>query len=146
MISHVEKLRVRWVDTDASGRIHYTAAFRYFEIAEWELFRKIGVPLRGHQGTFGFPRVEVTANFHAPLYADDEITVHIHPTRVGNTSITFALEVLRETTRCISGTVTAVCVGEQGRPIAVPDAIRQALAAAGGAGERELTGGEGSRR
>ena len=34
-VVHEEKLRVNWVDTDASGRIHYTAALRYFEI--WTL-------------------------------------------------------------------------------------------------------------
>ena len=26
--------RIRFIDTDASGRIHYTAMFRYFESAE----------------------------------------------------------------------------------------------------------------
>ena len=129
MITHVERLRVRWVDTDASGRIHYTAAFRYFEAAEWELFRRAGIPLRGHQETFGFPRVSVSATFHAPLYADDEIAVHIRPERVGTTSITFALEVFHEEILCISGTVTSVFIGDQGRPIAVPEPIRQAFAA-----------------
>ncbi len=127
MIVHVEKLRVRWVDTDASGRIHYTAAFRYFEAAEWELFRRVGIALRGHEKTFGFPRVSVTAAFHAPLYADDEIAVHISPERVGTTSITFALEVFREETLCISGKVTSVFIGAEGRPIPVPEPIRLAL-------------------
>jgi acyl-CoA thioester hydrolase len=130
MIAHVEKLRVRWADTDASGRIHYTAAFRYFEAAEWELFRRAGFPLRGHEKEFGFPRVEVTATFYVPLQADDEIAVHITPERVGRTSVTFALEVFREETRCISGKMTAVFIGDQGRPIPVPESIRQALTAA----------------
>jgi YbgC/YbaW family acyl-CoA thioester hydrolase len=129
MVAHVEKLRVRWVDTDASGRIHYTAAFRYFEAAEWELFRRIGLPLRGHERTFGFPRVSVSATFHVPLYADDELAVHIRPERVGTTSVTFALEIFREETLCVSGKVTSVFIGAQEKPIPVPAAIRQALAA-----------------
>ena len=127
MVSHVEKLRVRWVDTDAAGRIHYTAAFRYFEAAEWELFRHVGLPLRGHEQEFGFPRIEVKATFHAPLYVDDEIAVHIRPERIGNSSITFVLEVFKEDTRCISGTVTSVFIGPDGRPIPVPQRIREAL-------------------
>jgi len=127
MITHVEKLRVRWVDTDASGRIHYTAAFRYFEAAEWELFRQAGISLRDHEKIFGFPRVSVSATFHIPLYADDELAVHIRPERVGTTSITFAFEVFREQTLCISGTVTSVFIGDQGRPMPVPEPIRQAL-------------------
>jgi acyl-CoA thioester hydrolase len=130
MLTHVEKLRVRWVDTDASGRIHYTAALRYFEIAEWELFRRAGIRLQGHEQDFGFPRVSVAANFHAALYADDEISVHIKPERIGNTSITFAFEVFREDSLCVSGQITAVFIGDHERPIPVPDRIRQALDAA----------------
>jgi len=129
MVTHVEELRVRWVDTDASGRIHYTAAFRYFEAAEWEFFRRIGLSLRGHEQTFSFPRVSVSATFHAPLYADDAIAVHIRPEHVGTTSVTFALEVFHGDVLCISGKVTSVFIGAQGRPIPVPEAIRQALAA-----------------
>jgi YbgC/YbaW family acyl-CoA thioester hydrolase len=129
MISHVEKLRVRWVDTDASGIIHYTAAFRYFEAAEWELFRKAGIPFRSHEKEFGLPRVSVNATFHAPLRVDEEIAVHICPERLGNTSITFALEVFRDETLCISGTVSVVFTGQQGKPIPIPAAIRQALTA-----------------
>ena len=128
MLAHSEKLRVRWADTDASGRIHYTAAFRYFEAAEWELFRRAGIALGGHEKAFGFPRVSVSATFHVALYADDEIAVHIRPERVGTTSVTFALEVFREEMLCISGKVTAVFIDPQGRPMPVPEPIRQAFA------------------
>lgn len=127
MISHVEKLRVRWVDTDASGIIHYTAAFRYFEVAEWELFRKAGVSLSAGEQTFGLPRVAVNATFHAPLRVDEEIAVHIHLQRLGNTSITFALEIFRGETLCVSGAVSVVCTGDNGQPISIPNSIREAL-------------------
>lgn len=127
MLSHIEKLRVRWVDTDASGIIHYTAAFRYFEAAEWELFRKAGVSLSTRDQTFGLPRVAVNATFHAPLHVDEEIAVHIRPERLGNTSITFALEIFRDETLCISGTISVVCTGDRGQPISIPDSIREAL-------------------
>ena len=125
MISHVEKLRVRWVDTDASGIIHYTAAFRYFEAAEWELFRKAGISFHLDKRHWGLPRVAVNATFHAPLHVDEEIAVHIRPERLGTTSITFALEIFRETTRCISGSVSVVFTGPQGNAIPIPDDIRQ---------------------
>src|SRR5260221_14685035 len=96
MISHIEKLRVRWVDTDASGIIHYTAAFRYFEAVGWELFRKVGVPLRPHEQAFGLPRVAVNATFYAPLRADGEIALHIIVWRLAPTSMTFALKIFAE--------------------------------------------------
>lgn len=127
MISHIEKLRVRWVDTDASGIIHYTAAFRYFEVAEWELFRKAGIPFRPDEQEFGLPRVAVNATFHAPLRVDEEIAVHIRPERLGTTSITFVLQIFREETLCISGSASVVFTGPEGKPRQIPDAIRQAL-------------------
>ena len=129
MFKHVETLRVRWVDTDASGRIHYTAAFRYFEIAEWELFRRAGIPLRGNEGEFGLPRKEVRATFHETITVDDKLAVHIEPERIGNTSLTLTIEVFKEGRHCISGKVTVVFVGKDGRPIPIPDQIRKALAA-----------------
>lgn len=127
MLSHVEKLRVRWVDTDASGIIHYTAAFRYFEAAEWELFRKAGISLRFQEQGFALPRVSVNATFHVQLRVDDEISVHIRPERLGTTSMTFALEIFREETRCISGSVSVVFINQQGKPVPIPISIRHAL-------------------
>ena len=128
MLTHVEKLRVRWVDTDASGRIHYTAAFRYFEIAEWELFRRAGVSFKDSE--LGFPRVEVSASFLAPLYADDEIAVHIRPEKLGRTSIAFAFEVFKDNIRAITGKVTCVFIGKDQRPVPIPDKVRRTLSAA----------------
>ena len=40
-ITHVQRMRVQWVDTDGSGLIHYTAALRYFEVAEHALVRQL---------------------------------------------------------------------------------------------------------
>ena len=43
-------LRIQFVDTDASGRIHYTATLRHFETAEAE-FMPHRLPLRPHRGS-----------------------------------------------------------------------------------------------
>jgi hypothetical protein len=40
---HVAQSRVAWVDTDAAGRIHFTAAFRWAEMAETALLRSLGL-------------------------------------------------------------------------------------------------------
>lgn len=127
MRSHTEKLRVRWVDTDASGRIHYTAAFRYFETAEWELMRRAGFPLSDHRKISGLPRVHVSATFSAPLHVDEPIDVKVWVERIGSTSISFAGEIYRDGERCVSGSITAVFVDQSDRPQPVPDAVRQAL-------------------
>ena len=129
MLTHVERLRVRWVDTDASGRIHYTAAFRYFEIAEWELFRRAGISFGGPDGEFSLPRVEVKADFLAALHVDDEIAVHICSEKLGRTSIVFGYEVFKGDVRAITGQVTCVFIGKDQRPVPIPDNVRHALSA-----------------
>src|SRR5919201_6211245 len=85
-LEHVERLRVAWADTDAAGRIHFTAAFRYAEAAEGGLLRSLS--LLDDWGSY--PRRRVEAEFRAPLLFDDELEVAISPTRVGSTSITWA--------------------------------------------------------
>ena len=57
--------RIRFIDTDASGRIHYTAMFRYFESAEIEWMRSRGIIYGG--GDFTFPRVHVECDFKLAL-------------------------------------------------------------------------------
>ena len=127
MRSHTERLRVRWVDTDASGRIHYTAAFRYFETAEWELMRAAGFPLSDHRKTAGCPRVHVAATFSAPLYVDDQIDVKVRVEKIGNTSLTFAGEIFRAGECCVSGSITIVFVDKSDKPQPMSDALRRAL-------------------
>src|SRR5205823_4746030 len=40
---HIERSRVAWIDTDAGGRIHFTAAFRWAEAAETALMRSLAL-------------------------------------------------------------------------------------------------------
>jgi acyl-CoA thioesterase FadM len=42
-MEHSERFRVAWVDTDAGGRIHFTAAFRWAEATETGLMRELGL-------------------------------------------------------------------------------------------------------
>jgi YbgC/YbaW family acyl-CoA thioester hydrolase len=121
-------MRVRWVDTDASGRIHFTAAFRYFEVAEFELLRSVGLP-KGALGTdVGFPRVSVSATYKKALRVDDVIEVHIRVGRIGTSSITYEHRVFHDGELAIEGQVTAVAIGPDRRPRPVPEAMRKALA------------------
>ena len=54
----VFQTRIRFIDTDASGRIHYTAMFRYFESAEIEFLRTLGINYDPKR-PINFPRVHV---------------------------------------------------------------------------------------
>src|SRR5258705_169230 len=95
MITLAEHMRVAWVDTDASGLIHYTAALRYFEVAEHALLRTLFADWPPGPRTFGLPRVHVEADYKAALHYPDEFTCSARVAAVGRGSVTFAYEVRR---------------------------------------------------
>jgi len=123
---HREQIRVRWVDTDASGRIHFTTPFRWFEIAEFELLRAVGVPHGSHHEV-DFPRVSVGATYRRPLRVDDVVEVRIRPGRIGERSITYQCDVYHAEELVIDGFVTCVAVGPDGQSCPLPERLRRAL-------------------
>lgn len=130
MPEHRETMRVRWADTDASGRIHFSAAFRYFEVAEFELLRSLGIPHGAlHDDVVGFPRVNVSATYKKPITVDDVIEVRVRPGRVGERSVTYLHEVYHRGELVIEGQVTAVAIGADGKSRPLPDGLRRALTA-----------------
>ena len=122
-VEHNEKRRVAWVDTDAGGRIHFTAAFRYAEDAETGLRRRLG--LLGDWGDY--PRRRVEADYLSVLRFDDEIDVRIRLRQLGRTSLTWSWEIVRGGEVCITGRHTVVHVDGAGRATDVPTAVRERL-------------------
>jgi YbgC/YbaW family acyl-CoA thioester hydrolase len=120
---HVERGRVAWVDTDAGGRIHFTAAFRWAEAAETALCRSLGLL----EEWANYPRRAVEAEYLAVLRFEDEFELELRPDRVGRTSITYAWEVRRDGEPCIRGRHTVVHVDAEGRPAPLPEPLRGAL-------------------
>lgn len=120
--AHVERVRVEFVDTDAGGRIHHTAALRWAERAEHGLLRAVG-----WADLTSFPRRRVEVEFLAPLRFGDVVDVEISATAVGRTSVTWAWRVLRGGETCVVGSTTCVHVGDDDRPRAVPAELRSSL-------------------
>jgi acyl-CoA thioester hydrolase len=116
---------VAWVDTDAGGRIHFTAAFRWAEMAETGIRRKLG--LLEEWGSY--PRRKVEAEFLQVLVFEDEIEVRIRPERVGQTSITWGFEITRDGELCVRGSLVVVHVSADGRPAPLTEKERAALGA-----------------
>ena len=124
-VEHVEPLRVAWVDTDAGGRIHFSNAFRWAEIAETGLLRRLGLLERWGD----YPRRHAEAEFHRVLRFEDELEVRIRVERIGRTSITYAWTIEKEGNVHITGRHTVVKVDTEGRPEPLPDRVRAALSA-----------------
>ena len=122
-VEHVERLRVAWVDTDAGGRIHFSNAFRWAEVAEVGLIRSV----LSLEEWSDFPRKHVHAEFLQVLRFDDEIEVRLRVERLGTTSITYAWTIFKDGEPYVIGGHTVVHVDKGGRPSPIPDRIRSAL-------------------
>jgi len=123
MTEQVERMRVAWVDTDAGGRIHFSNAFRWAEVAETSLMRRLGML----EGWGDFPRKHVEAEFHKVLVFEDEFDVRLRVEAVGRTSITYVWTLERDGEICVSGRHTVVSVDREGKPEPLADDVRAAL-------------------
>lgn len=118
--------RIRFVDTDASGRIHYTALFRHFEAAEFEFLRSIGCPYGSFEASF--PRVHVDCDYLAALRSDDLISTEVKVDRVGRTSFTLAFAASLDGQPAAKGKIAVVCMDRRTqRPEPVPERLAAAL-------------------
>jgi YbgC/YbaW family acyl-CoA thioester hydrolase len=124
VVEEVLETRVAWVDTDAGGRIHFTAALRWAEEAETALMRRLGLP---HERWGSFPRRKVEAEYLKVLRFDDEIEVRLRVDKVGRTSVTYAWTIAKGGEPHIKGRHTVVHVDEEGTPEPLDDALRAAL-------------------
>jgi YbgC/YbaW family acyl-CoA thioester hydrolase len=125
MAENTERFRVAWIDTDAGGRIHFTAVFRWAEAAETGLYRKLGLLADGRGD---YPRRHVEADYLRVLVFDDEVEVRLRVESVGRTSIRYTWEITHAGALAVTGGHTIVHVDENGRPVPVDDQTRVALA------------------
>jgi YbgC/YbaW family acyl-CoA thioester hydrolase len=90
--------RVRWGDVDAAGIIFYGAYIRFFEFAETELFRAVGLPysVMFDELDVWLPRVHLECDFHHAARLDDLLEVSVFVGRFGNKSMHLNFEVRRK--------------------------------------------------
>ncbi|MGO4256040.1 acyl-CoA thioesterase [Marmoricola sp. RAF53] len=86
------RTQVEWIDTDAAGIYHNSTVARWVEAAEARLMAGPGL----HDYFRSAPRVSYHADFEAPLFFGQEVTVHLEVTELGSSSMTFGFEVWGE--------------------------------------------------
>jgi acyl-CoA thioester hydrolase len=119
--------RIRFIDTDASGRIHYTSMFRYFESAEIELLRTVGITYALRR-SYAFPRVHVECDFMSAIAHDDLIEIEASLIKLGRSSAHFEFRTFKDAALAAKGSVMVVCVDQDTqRAIAIPDEVRAKL-------------------
>lgn len=125
------RIRVPFVDVDSSDRIHFTAMMRYWEVAEHELMRGIGMPYATALKEVACPRVHVSADFKGAVVFDALLDVEARVASVGRTSWTVAFTALPADQKgpvLAEGRMTIVCMDPATeRPRPLPDDLRVAL-------------------
>lgn len=129
MPKFTHRVRVAFPDTDASGRIHFTAMLRYFEAAEIEFLRSLGYCYRDAPDV-AFPRVRVECEYRSAVGFDDQLDVAVTVKRVGTSSYTLEFAALKDGAVAANGSIVVVCVGRPGRAQALPEALKHALRSA----------------
>ena len=109
---------VRWGDVDPAGIIRYDAYTRFFELAESEFFRALGLPYRAifQQLKVGIPRRVMHIDFISAPVLDEELEVRVFISQIGTTSMTMNFDIYGDEARLrATGYLVLVCVDADGR-------------------------------
>jgi len=125
--------RVRWGDVDAARIIFYGAYIHFFEFAETELFRAVGL----HYGTMfdelkiWLPRVHLECDFRSAARLDDLLEVSVYVGRFGTKSMKLNFEVRRKNEEDLIATahfVLAAVNQDTFETVPIPNELRERLA------------------
>ena len=125
--------QVEFAETDMAGIMHFANFFRWMESCETALYRSLGLPLISFMPgqVVGWPRVNVSCNYRAPLRFNDTVEVKLFVKKLGTRSVTYLFQFRKGGDLAAQGEVTAVCVtaDAQGGMVAqsIPAAIRAQL-------------------
>jgi acyl-CoA thioester hydrolase len=123
------QLRVRYNECDPQGVVFNANYLTYFDITMGELWRELG----GYQAMVdsGVDMVVAEASilYRSALRFDDEFEVSATVVRLGTTSMSTELELVRDGETVVEGELRHVFIESGGgRPAQIPDSIRAGLA------------------
>ena len=126
------KIRVYWADCDAAGILYYGNFFRFFEIAEEELYAAVGQRRWDlyEELHIGFPRAETSCRFRKPVLLGDLVAVTAWISRRSEKSLVFQYEMRRdgESELLAEGSSILVCVKHpEFHAIPIPQSILRLL-------------------
>lgn len=125
--------RVRWGDVDAASIIFYGAYIRFFEFAETELFRSVGLPysVMFDELDVWLPRAHLECDFRKAAQLDDLLVVSVYVGRIGTKSLRLNFEVRRKNEPELVAEAHFVLVAvrrDTFETVKVPDELKRRLA------------------
>jgi acyl-CoA thioester hydrolase len=125
----VHRLRVRYGECDPQGIVFNANYLLYFDVAFTELWREAIGPWQ-EMVERGIDAVvaEANARFRAPARFDDVLALHAQVVRLGTTSLTTRIDVMRGEELLVEGRLQHVCVDAQTwRKTELPDWVREGM-------------------
>ena len=121
-------IRVIFGDTDQMGVVYYANYLRYFEAARAAYWRSLGKTYRDIESWgIALPVVEAHCNYRSPAFYEDLVSVETRVSELRGASLRFAYRIYRGGLLLADGTTRHAVVGSDGRPRAVPAALRDAI-------------------
>lgn len=122
--------RISYGETDAMGVVYYANYLHLFEISRNELIRTTGISYREVEAKGVFlPVRQADCRYRSPLRYDDLALIHGWISKWGRASLHFSYEIYSEDKSVLhaTGGTQHALVGRNGRPVPVPDWLRDAF-------------------
>jgi acyl-CoA thioester hydrolase len=124
-MSHTIHIKVYYEDTDAGGVVYYANYLRFLERARTELLLGHGVHVADyHNKGIYFVIAHVDITYRKPARLGEIIDVTTAVKEVRNASMVLHQTVTRAETLLAEADVTIACVDQRGKPIRLPEGLR----------------------
>ncbi|WP_031479059.1 acyl-CoA thioesterase [Maridesulfovibrio frigidus] len=119
---------VSYGETDAMGVVYYAEYLHFFERARSLYIRERGMSYSvvEEKGIF-LPVREASCKYRTPAHYDDMLNIHVGIREWKRASMIFVYDIYKDdrTTFVASGFTEHACVNSDGRPVRVPEWLRE---------------------
>lgn len=120
--------KVLFKHCDPAGIVFYPRYFEMLNDCVEAFFDHIGFPFEDMHRHGGVPTVQIDTVFYAPSKHGDHLTLFLHATKLGNSSLGLSFEVFCGDEKRLSARSTLVNINQHTRPQNWSDPMRSALA------------------
>src|SRR5512141_2336761 len=126
----IVELRVRYAETDQMGVVYHANYLVWCEIGRTDLMRQLGTSYAElERDGVALAVIDASVRYHSGAKYDDLIRVRTRLTDVRSRTVTFDYTIESATTgaRLASATTTLVSINKEGKLVALPGEIREAM-------------------
>lgn len=122
----VSRVRVRYAETDQMRVAYHANYFVWFEVGRTDWLREAGLTYRDleTEGLF-LPVTEARCTYKASARYDDDLEIHTTAALVSPARVGFEYEIMGPGGLLATGATVHATLDRQGRPIRVPERIKE---------------------